>query len=287
MPASSCGISCGTHSRFADSKSSTYQKNGTSFQISYASGPVEGFQSVDNLNMGGLSINQQEFAEVTDAGGLGAAYALGKFDGILGMAFPVLSVNDVTPPFQNLMQQNLVNEGKFAFYLSKSTDAKGELTLGGIDSNHYTGELTYEPLKSATYWLITLKAVTVSGKDYVDSSGINAIVDSGTSLLTGPSEKVAAIAKQLNAKSISNGEYALPCRYSDLPNIDFAIGQKTYSLSPQDYLLPNGNLCLLGIVGLDVGAPAGPMWILGDVFMRKYYTVFDTQNKQVGFALAK
>jgi hypothetical protein len=287
VPASSCGVSCGTHSRYSASKSSSYQQNGTKFEITYASGPVDGFQSTDKLTMGGLVINQQEFAEVTNAGGLGAAYALGKFDGILGMAFEVLSVNDVIPPFQNLVQQNLLNEAKFAFYLSKSTDAKGELTLGGTDPNHYSGEIQYESLKSATYWLITLKAVKVSGNNYVDSDdGINAIVDSGTSLLTGPSEKVKEIAQQLNAKSISAGEYVLPCRYNDLPDIDFQIGQNTYSLSPRDYLLPNGNICLLGIVGLDIGAPAGPMWILGDVFMRKYYTVFDTQNKRVGFAVA-
>ncbi len=287
IPSSDCGSSCGTHSRYSSSKSSSYQANGTSFEITYASGPVDGFQSTDSLNFGNLVINQQEFAEVTSAGGLGEAYEFGKFDGILGMAFPVLSVNDVTPPFQNLVQKNLVDQSIFAFYLSKSNDDQGELTLGGIDSNHYSGNIIYEPLKSATYWMINLQGVIMSGKNYVDSGGINAIIDSGTSLLTGPSDKVSEIANQLGAREISNGEYVLSCDYHRLPNIDFEMGQSTYSLSPQDYLLSNGNICLLGIIGLDISAPAGPMWILGDVFMRKYYTVFDTEKKQVGFAIAK
>ena len=63
----------------------------------YGSGPVSGFQSIDTLDMGGLIVQNQEFAEVTDAGGLGAAYKLGKFDGILGMAFPILVYRRLSP----------------------------------------------------------------------------------------------------------------------------------------------------------------------------------------------
>jgi len=285
VASSQCDDSCGRHSKYDASKSSTYIKNGTVFDIEYGSGPVSGYESADVMNMGGLVVKDQIFAEVTDASGLGAAYKLGKFDGILGLAFPALSVNHVPTAFQNLVEQGLVQKGEFAFYLGDSTKDFGELTLGGVDPLRFTGDIVWEPLKAATYWEINLQNAQVGGVSYV-SGGVNAIVDSGTSLLTAPSEVVAKIAKQLHAVEVIQGEYFVKCNYDTLPNIDFTIGGKVYSLAPIDYLVPDGDICLLGIIGLDIPVPTGPLWILGDIFMRKYYTVFDYDHKRVGFALA-
>jgi hypothetical protein len=249
----------------------------------YGSGPVSGFQSIDVLDMGGLKVPQQMFAEVTDAAGLGAAYKLGKFDGILGMAFPILSVNSVPTPFENIVSLGLVDVAQFSFYLSNCRTDPGELTLGGTDSAHYTGAISWVPLTAATYWQINLDDLQVGGTSFVGSSEHTAIVDSGTSILTGPSDEVALIAAQLGAKEFIAGEYLVACDYT-LPNLDFVINGNTYSLTPVDYLIPDGDVCLLGLMALDIPKPTGPLWILGDVFMRKFYTVFDTANKRVGFA---
>lgn len=284
VASSNCDSSCGRHAKYDATKSSTYVKNGTTFNIEYGSGPVAGYESGDVLNMGGLVVPNQIFAEVTDASGLGAAYKLGKFDGILGLAFPILSVNKVPTAFQNLVEQNLVAQPQFSFYLGNSAKDFGELTLGGSDSSKYTGDITWVNLLAPTYWEITLGGFAVSGTSY--ASNTKAIVDSGTSLLTGPSDVVKQVAKAIGAKSIIEGEYMVACNYDTLPNFDFTIDGKVYTLSASDYLIPDGDMCLLGMIGLDIPAPTGPLWILGDVFMRKYYTVFDYGNKRVGFALA-
>ena len=42
---------------------------------------------------------------------------------------------------------------------------------------------------------------------------------------------------------------------------------------------------LLG-AALPVAQGTGVDWILGDVFMRKFYSVFDFTNQRVGFAVA-
>lgn len=286
VASSKCDDSCGRHAKYDSSKSSTYIVNGTSFDIQYGSGPVSGFQSVDNLNFGNLIVNKQGFAEVTDASGLGAAYKLGKFDGILGMAFPQLSVNKIATGFQNVYNQGLVNENLFAFYLGNSARDKGELTLGGMNTAHYTGTMNWVKLLSATYWEIAMSDVLVGGVSFADTSAsyMKAIVDTGTSIMTGPADQVKAIAKSLNAKEIIEGEYFVNCDVT--VNMDFVIDGHKYTLTPADYLIPDGDICLLGIMALDIPRPNGPLWILGDVFIRKYYSVFDVANERIGLALA-
>ena len=118
VASATCGLlSCGAHQRYKSSTSTTFIANGTDFHIRYGSGPVSGFQSLDHVTVGGLVVKEQEFAEVTDAKGLGIGYLLGKFDGILGLAYPILSVNKVPTVFENMVSQGLIAKAQFAFYL--------------------------------------------------------------------------------------------------------------------------------------------------------------------------
>lgn len=288
VASSSCDLSCGLHSKYRSALSVTYKADGTPFNITYGSGPVAGFDSIDNLNTGGLKVTKQTFTEVTDASGLGAAYLIGKFDGILGLAWPSLSVNGITPVIQNMISQKAIDNGEFAFFLGNADSEDGELVIGGYDEAHFIGSLNYVPLKSQTYWEINIEAFKLGVKNFVATpGGESAIIDSGTSLLTGPSAAVAQIAASLGAKELSGtGEYLLSCNSKLLKDIVISIAGIDYTLTPADYLIPDGGLCILGIEGLDVPEPLGPLWILGDIFIRKYYTVFDVTNSRVGLALA-
>jgi hypothetical protein len=286
VPDVNCNANCGgsiffKKSKYDNSKSSTYVANGTIFDIEYGSGPVNGYFSQDTVTAGGVTVTDMSFAEVTNATGLGAGYKLGKFDGILGLGFDSISVEGATTWFHKAIIQGTVSQPVFAFYLGNYAD--GELTFGGYDTTHFTGSVTYVNLLSATYWEVTLSGVNIDGSSY--TSATKAIIDSGTSLITGPSADIKKIADLVNATVIAGVEYMVDCK-ATLPTIEFVVDGNSFTLSGTDYILESNGECILAMEGLDIESPIGPLWILGDVFMRKYYTIFDYTNQRVGIALA-
>ena len=91
------------------------------------------------------------------------------------------------------------------FSFSLNTDEDGELLIGGVDETKFTGDIAWVPLKQESYWEIELGDVQVEGVSMTNCS--TAIVDSGTSLLTGPTADIAALAEALGARSfIAGGE---------------------------------------------------------------------------------
>jgi len=285
IPAVNCS-NCGSHPKYDSSLSKTYIPNGTAFNIRYGSGPVSGFLSYDDINFGGLNVQKQCFAEITDVSGLGLAYSVGKFDGILGLAFPSISVDHIEPVFPSAVDQGLVATPSFAFYLGQSDGQAGELTLGGYDPTHFTGSLNYVPLINETYWEAALTSITINGQNV--STCPRVIIDSGTSLLAGPTDEVKAIAAMVGAAPfwLNPKEYTIDCsKVPSLPDIVFTIGGLPFPIKGTEYTLNLGGICLFAMTGIDV--PSGALWIAGDVFLRKYYTVFDYGNKRLGFALAQ
>jgi saccharopepsin len=287
VPSQSCGsIACYLHAKYDSSASETYKKNGSDFEIRYGSGSLSGFVSQDVVTIGDLKIKGQDFAEATSEPGL--AFAFGRFDGILGMGFDRISVNGIVPPFYQLVNQKLIDEPVFAFYLnSESGSDDSEVVFGGVDKDHYTGKITEIPLRRKAYWEVDLDSISF-GDETAELENTGVILDTGTSLIALPSDLAELLNKEMGAKKSYNGQYTIDCSArKSLPDISFKLSGHDFAISANDYILEVSGSCISTFMGMDFPAPVGPLAILGDAFLRKWYSIYDLGKGTVGLAEAK
>ncbi|KAL8944809.1 MAG: hypothetical protein Q9216_000231 [Gyalolechia sp. 2 TL-2023] len=288
VPSQSCGsIACYLHTTYDSSSSSTYKKNGSEFEIRYGSGSLSGFVSRDTVRIGDLTIKNQDFAEATSEPGL--AFAFGRFDGILGLGYDTISVNKIVPPFYNMIKQDLLDAPVFAFYLGDTNKdgEESEAMFGGIDTDHFSGKLTKIPLRRKAYWEVDLDSITYGDATAeLDDTGV--ILDTGTSLIALPSTLAELLNKEIGAKKGYNGQYSIDCSKRDeLKDVSFTLTGHNFTITPYDYILEVQGSCISSFFGLDIPAPAGPLAILGDSFLRKWYSVYDLGTNSVGLAPSK
>ena len=67
----------------------------------------------------------------------------------------------------------------------------------------------------------------------------------------------------------------------------FTLSGYNFTIGPDDYILEVQGSCISSFFGMDLPEPVGPLAILGDAFLRRYYSVYDLGNSAVGLAPAK
>lgn len=283
VPSKQCtSIACLLHNRYNHGASSTYAANGTIISIQYGSGSVSGYLSVDTVTWGGLQIPKVTFGEMTAL--VGESFTVSKFDGILGMAWQAISADNIPPVYQTLFNLGTLPDDSFAFYLTNTDNKAGStLTLGGYSSNLSKGDWNYNPLLSNSYWLISINSISINGKA-IAVTGIKGIVDSGTTALVGDRNIVDLINKQIPAVSSDCSNLA------KLPTVTINIGGINYPLTGTNYVIEieNGTQveCENGWLGVSFPEQLKNVVILGDLFIRTYYTHFDYGKNRVGFSTA-
>ena len=284
VPSSNCySIACYLHDTYHAGESSTYKKNGTKISIQYGSGAVSGYLSQDTVTWGGMSGVNITFGEMTEMNQ--ATWIAGRFDGILGMAWKRISEDGITPVYESFYRQKVIEDNSFAFFLTKEADELGSiLTLGGYDSSLSKNQWHYVDLVEEWYWMIQIDSIYV-GSSKVGASNIRGIVDSGTSTLAGAENLIEEINSIL-------GEVKDDCsNLNTLPSVTFVIGGVEYPLEPSSYTLQVESAgvkeCLDGFMSMDLPSELGNAIILGDMFMRTYYTHFDYGKSRVGFSPIK
>jgi hypothetical protein len=284
---------------FDNTKSSSYKKDGQTFEIQYGTGSCSGYLGQDNVCMGDMCINN----------GFGVATQLASFfadqpmDGILGLGFQTLAVDNVMPPVQNMIEQKKLANPLFTVWMTAihaENETGGLITLGDYDKQHCSQQVDWIPLSSATYYQFALDGVKVGSSQGNEELvllspqsmvGAQAISDTGTSLIAGPTRDVQQIAQRLGGVlDRSQGVYNIDCdKAKNLPPVVFTLNGKEFAVEAKNYVVEiedNGQgqkQCFLGFEGQPTQG-GGPQWILGDCFIRQFCQIYDMGNKRLGLA---
>jgi len=282
---------CDGKSQYDQSKSSSYKKEGRDWSIQYGTGSASGFLGTDTVALGDKGSTQLSIPSTTfgQADHLASFFTDQPLDGILGLAFRSIAVDDVQPVFQHAVELKLVDSPIFTVWLKKDGGAAmgqngGQITYGGLDTDHCdTSNVNYVKLSSESWWEFNIDGVATNGKK--QSKKYSAISDTGTSLIAGPKGPLDELVKATKAKYNPNyGLYSVDCNAKFTWSI-FANGAE-FPIDAKNLVweLEKGS-CVLGYDVWDAGF-GGPDFILGDPFIRQYCQIYEVKEGKIGFAKA-
>eukprot|EP00438_Fugacium_kawagutii_P019846 Skav227941 [mRNA] locus=scaffold146:513593:526447:+ [translate_table: standard] len=275
--------------------------------VTYGMGAVYGRAARDRMCLAALCV-KQDFLLAFKVKGMGRSSNL--FDGILGLAFPqMLDVGSRTF-FQDLAAVGGFNSPGFGLFLRglhKSSfltlgevpdliqDAQEKASTTGVTLDVHGFETIAQQKEGEQgpllFWLVEMDLrvyADASNAPLLELTGYG-IVDSGTSLLLlpMPAYKQAMWALTFGLPEIDFHHGLVPCDGTKLNSLVFHFpgrnGELYLSLSSAELLLPAGEspigkLCKIGISPLQDDGRTLPHMILGDVFLRKVYSIFDLQG---------
>ncbi|KAI1136609.1 acid protease [Hypoxylon sp. FL0543] len=265
---------CSKHNTFGPNDSKTYNDTGDNYSVEYGSGEVSGHVISDSISIGGLEVTMPfGVANVTSD-----QFSQFPFEGILGLS--------MTPNtwLTYVRDAKLIQSNVFGVALARNSDGKndGEIAFGAPNKAKFKGDLSYTTIQSGNSWAIPMDDVLYDGH----SAGVKnrlAYIDTGTTFVFGPPEDVAALYKLVpDSKSTDNGQtYTVPCNSN--ASVAFSFSGQTWTASVKDFTsAPNSDgTCFGNVYGMEFVSGA---WLLGDMFLKNVYSVFDVDQKRIGFA---
>ncbi|KAG1728147.1 aspartic peptidase domain-containing protein [Suillus paluster] len=290
-----CTLGCSKVQLFDDLASSTFHNLSTPFQIQYGSGAAAGTLGQDVVQMAGFSVPNQIFGAVTQ---VTSGLLNTPVSGLLGLGWQSIASSGASPFWQTLASSGAWTDPLMAFQLTRFINATspnaqepgGSFTLGFVNSSLYTGTIDYQSLPTTpSYWILPMKSLTVQGSSVTIPSGSSSYsaIDTGTTLVGGPSSIISEIYAQIPGSQPGSGSWqgywTYPCSTS--VNIAISFGGPSWPISPADFRLTSisSSQCIGAFFELSTGGSA-PTWIIGDTFLKNVYSVFRYNPAAVGFA---
>lgn len=283
LPAKGCDMpGCDPHKKY-DAKASTSaaqvvnERGEGSTEISFGTGQISGDYYKDKFCIGDALCTEARFIAANEQSP--EPFEETPFDGILGLGFKDLSMGKGFNIVDDLEDSNQLPQGTFAFFLSD--DGSSEITFGGYRPELVASDIVWAKVDRESYWQVGVDDIAFDNEvTGLCNGGCQVAVDTGTSMLAGPSDLVDQLSTKLEAKDDCSN-------FDTLPAIGFKVGNKVLNLAPEDYMDTSPGECSFSLMSLDVPPPKGPLFIFGDPFLRRFVTIYDRSGPRVGFAVAK
>jgi len=290
---SSAGGDCGSqaHTFLGSKLSSTFKDSGSPFNVTYGSGAVAGTLIQDNVVLAGLNLPGHAFGVATEETPDFADDSI-PFDGLMGLAQSTLSNQQVLTPPESLAKAGAITDAITSFKISRLADKKndGEVTFGGVDTTKFDAQqaVTFDNVNKQGFWEGAFVG-TVNGQSVGIDQGRTAILDTGTTLMLGPADDVAAVHKAINgSKPDGQGGFLVPCTMTDVVSLAFGNPSQQFDIDPRDVaFLPVDNNdpagdCQSGIQAGQIGGATE--WLVGDVFLKNAYFSVDVGKNAITLA---
>ncbi|KAK9836843.1 hypothetical protein WJX74_009345 [Apatococcus lobatus] len=300
LPAAGCSsYACRFHNLYNPDDSSTAQipeggADALGFFIGYGTGAVEGVTVNDTLKVGAITVPRQATGGVLQAT---PDFTDSSCDGLFGLGFQALSSQHAAPPFFNMIAAHQLDSNQFSVWLNPdlAADNAGEIVFGGVNSGRFVGDLATVPVVNESFWAIGMDSIQVNGQN-VPISATTAAVDTGSTIIAMTDADARAINAVIPGSAYwSDGGIYNLTNCNDLasqPVITFQIGGRPYQLQPADYTQQANQTnsdsgCISAFVP---GSPSDQLLILGDPFLRRYFSTYSydpsSGSAAVGFATA-
>ncbi|KAI8097384.1 aspartic peptidase domain-containing protein [Halteromyces radiatus] len=287
IPAKECPT-CGNRQLFDSAASSTFENVNKTWSLRYADGSsVIGLTARDTVEVGDVKhANQIIGLAHTETEDFARDQNL---DGIFGLAFPSLSFTGQKQSIvESMYEAGEIEQPIVGIYLGRVRDGgKGEAKFGGVNQNHFTGEIKYLPVTQKKYWQVEFGGIEINGNTTTGGAS-QAIIDTGTTLTVLPPALSKAFHDAIPGATFSRlYGWQVPCKLQNGGTITFKLGGQDFPVPLGDMIrersTPNNpSLCFSGVAEAN-----SPLIIMGDTFLRNYYSVYDFKNAQVGLAPSK
>lgn len=277
---SSCqSATCSIHNTFGPEDSTTLQTTTETWALAYGTGEVEGIVGSDTVAFANYSVNMG-FGLATNASNDFNNYPM---DGILGLGRRASDQLGTPTIMEVLDNQGHLTQNILGVHLNRASDntKDGEIVFGGVDTTKFSGSIAFTETANNNSWEIPVDDMLVNGTP-CKFTNRTAIIDTGTTFVLMPPPDAQTL-HALIPGSQANGEtYTIPCNTN--ANVQVKINGKLYSISPKDYVgkpvSQGSSTCSSTIIGHQ--AFGTTEWILGDVFLKNVYAVFDFDGQRIG-----